>query len=123
MAFFHDHILSIILFIPLVGIIPLFLISGTNKQAIRWWGNDVLFVDFLASLPLVFWFTSETPSQQFKFIEQHAWIPSIGAQYHLGIDGISFLLIMLTTVLGFIAVLSSWTDRKSTRLNSSHANI
>ena len=60
-------------------------------------------------MPLVFWFASETPAQQFKFIELHAWIPSIGAQYHLGIDGISFLLIMLTTVLGFIAVLSSWT--------------
>ena len=101
MAFFHDHILSIILFIPLVGMIPLFLIPGENKQAIRWWGNVVLFVDFLASLPLVFWFSSETPAQQFKFIELHAWIPSIGAQYHLGIDGISFLLIMLTTVLGF----------------------
>jgi NADH-quinone oxidoreductase subunit M len=110
MAFFHDHILSIILLIPAVGMIPLFLIPGTNKQAIRWWGNVVVFVDFLASLPLVFWFASETPSQQFKFIEQHAWIPSIGAQYHLGIDGISFLLIMLTTVLGFIAVLSSWTS-------------
>src|ERR1017187_8154232 len=109
MAFFHDHILSIILFIPLVGIIPLFVIPGTNKQVIRWWGNVVLFVDFLASLPLVFWFARETPSQQFKFVEQHAWIPSIGAQFHLGIDGISFLLIMLTTVLGFIAVLSSWT--------------
>ena len=61
MAFFHDHILSIILFIPLVGMIPLFVIPGTNKQAIRWWGNVVLFVDFLASLPLVFWFSSETP--------------------------------------------------------------
>ncbi len=110
MQFFHDHILSIILFIPLVGMIPLFLIPKENKQAIRWWGNIVLFVDFLASLPLVFWFASETPSLQFKFVEQHAWIPSIGAQYHLGIDGISFLLIMLTTVLGFIAVLSSWTS-------------
>jgi NADH-quinone oxidoreductase subunit M len=110
MAFFHDHILSIILLIPAVGMIPLFLIPGENKQAVRWWGNVVLFVDFLASLPLVFWFTSETPAQQFKFIELHGWIPSIGAQYHLGIDGISFLLIMLTTVLGFIAVLSSWTS-------------
>jgi NADH-quinone oxidoreductase subunit M len=89
--------------------IPLFFIPKENKQAIRWWGNIVLFVDFLASLPLVFWFASETPSLPFKFVEQHAWIPSIGAQYHLGIDGISFLLIMLTTVLGFIAVLSSWT--------------
>ena len=60
MAFFHAHILSIILFIPVVGMIPLFLIPGTNKQAIRWWGNVVLFVDFLASLPLVFWFAGET---------------------------------------------------------------
>jgi len=110
MAFFHDHILSIMLFIPVAGIIPLFLIPRENKQAVRWWGNIVMFVDFLASLPLVFWFSSETPAQQFKFIERHDWIPSIGAQYHLGIDGISFLLIMLTTVLGFLSVLSSWTS-------------
>ena len=61
MQFFRDHILSIILFIPLVGMIPLFLIPRENKQAVRWWGNIVLFVDFLASLPLVFWFSSETP--------------------------------------------------------------
>jgi NADH-quinone oxidoreductase subunit M len=109
MALLHAHILSIILFIPVVGMLTLFLIPGENKQAIRWWGNVVLFVDFLASLPLVLWFSNESPAQQFKFIEIHDWIPSIGAQYHLGIDGISFLLIMLTTVLGFIAALSSWT--------------
>ena len=109
MQFFHDHILTIILFTPLAGMVPLLFISGENKTAIRWWGNIVLFVGFLVSLPLVFWFPRETPDQQFKFVEQHAWIPSIGATYHLGIDGISFLLIMLTTVLGFLAVLSSWT--------------
>jgi NADH-quinone oxidoreductase subunit M len=109
MQFFHDHILTIILFTPLAGMIPLLFISSENKTAIRWWGNIVLFVGFLVSLPLVFWFPGETPDQQFKFVEQHAWIPSIGATYHLGIDGISFLLIMLTTVLGFLAVLSSWT--------------
>jgi len=109
MAFFHDHILSIILFTPLVGMIPLLLIPGDNKQAIRWWGNIVMFIGFLVSLPLVFWFSREAPDQQFKFIEQHVWIPSIGAQYFLGIDGVSFLLIMLTTVLGFLSVLSSWT--------------
>jgi NADH-quinone oxidoreductase subunit M len=108
MQFVHDHILTIILSIPLAGMIPLFFIPRENKQAVRWWGNVVLFVDFLASLPLVFWFSSEAPEQQFKFMERHDWIPSIGAQYFLGIDGISFLLIMLTTVLGFLAVLSSW---------------
>jgi NADH-quinone oxidoreductase subunit M len=109
MEFFHDHILSVILFTPLVGMILLLFIPGENKNAIRLWGNVVMFVGFLVSLPLVLRFSSEAPDQQFKFIEQHAWIPSIGAEYHLGIDGISFLLIMLTTVLGFLAVLSSWS--------------
>ena len=109
MQFFHDHILSIILFTPLAGMILLLFIPGENKKAIRWWGNIVLFLGFLVSLPLVFWFPRTAPEAQFKFFEQHDWIPSIGAQYLLGIDGISFLLIMLTTVLGFLAVLSSWT--------------
>src|SRR5437879_11680768 len=96
--FFHDHILSIILFTPLVGLVPLLLIPGENKQAIRWWSNIVLFAGFVVSLPLVFWFPQEAPEQQFKFIEDHEWIASIGAHYHLGIDGISFLLIMLTKI-------------------------
>ena len=109
MHFFHDHILSIILFTPLVGLLPLLFIPGSNKQAIRWWANLAMFAGFLVSLPLVFWFPNQDPTQQFKFIEQHSWIPSIGAQYFLGIDGISFLLIMLTTVLGFLATLSSWS--------------
>src|SRR5947208_2321896 len=109
MAFLHDHILSIILFTPLAGMALLLFIPGENKQAIKWWANIVMFADFLVSLPLVFWFPSEAPDQQFKFIEDHEWIASIGAHYHLGIDGISFLLIMLTTVLGFLSVLSSWS--------------
>jgi NADH-quinone oxidoreductase subunit M len=109
MHFFHDHILTIILFTPVLGLVLLLFIPGANKNAVRWWGNIAMFASFLVSLPLVFWFNSESPTQQFKFIERVDWIPSIGAQYFLGIDGISFLLIMLTTVLGFLSVLSSWT--------------
>ena len=110
MPFFHDHILSIILFTPLAGMVVLLFIPGENKNAIRWWGNIVMFAGFLVSLPLVFWFGQEPAKEQlFKFTETHSWIASIGAEYHLGIDGISFLLVMLTTVLGFLAVLSSWT--------------
>src|SRR5438876_897699 len=110
MPFFHDHILSIILFTPLAGMVVLLFIPGENKNAIRWWGNIVMFAGFLVSLPLVFWFGQEPDKEQlFKFTETHSWIASIGAEYHLGIDGISFLLVMLTTVLGFLAVLSSWT--------------
>jgi NADH-quinone oxidoreductase subunit M len=108
MEFFHSHILSIVLFTPLAGMIALLFIPGENKQAIRWWSNLVFCVGFVVSLPLVFWFASDSPDQQFKFIENHEWINSIGAHYFLGVDGISLLLIVLTTVLGFLSVLSSW---------------
>ena len=109
MDFYRDHILTIILFTPLLGVVALFLVPPENKSAIRWVGNIATFVGFLISLPLVFWFPSETPDELFKFVERAKWIPSIGAEYHLGIDGISFLMIMMTTVLGFLATLSSWS--------------
>src|SRR6185312_17106506 len=44
----------------------------------------------------------------FQFVERASWIPTIGANYHIGIDGLGLLLVMLTTVVGFLAILSSW---------------
>src|SRR5437870_6660544 len=100
-----DHILSIVLFTPLVGALILFLIPSSSG-AIRWWANIVAFVGFLVSLPLVFQFDR---GKDFQFVEKASWIPSIGASYHLGVDGLGMLLVMLTTVIGFISILASWT--------------
>src|SRR5579884_2604225 len=106
-----NHILSVILFLPLAGAIVLLFLPRENKNAIRWVANMFALAGFIISLPLVpmFWAVKDQPG--FKFVEGGAnnWIPSIGAGYHIGIDGISFLLIMLTTLLGWIAVLCSWT--------------
>src|ERR1700730_16011753 len=106
----QSHILSIILFTPLVGAIVLLFVSKENKDAVRWIANVFALAGFLVSLPLVPWFWEKRLEPGFKFIEGTAnnWIPSIGAGYVLGIDGISFLLIMLTTLLGWISILSSW---------------
>src|SRR5438309_1328980 len=106
----QNHILSIILFTPLVGAILLLFVPKENKDAIRWVANIFALGGFLISLPLVpeFWALRFEPG--FKFVEgvPNNWIPSIGAGYVLGIDGISFLLIMLTTLLGWISIMSSW---------------
>ena len=61
----------------------------------------------MISLPLWFWFDFDD-SDQMQFVENVPWIPTLGANYHVGIDGISLLLVMLTTLLGPLAVLSSW---------------
>ncbi len=107
---FNEHILSIILFTPLVGAVVLLFVPKENKNAIRWLGNIFALAGLAVSIPLIplFWAVKDQPG--FKFIEGAAnnWIPSIGAGYYLGIDGISFLLIILTTLLGWISILSSW---------------
>jgi NADH-quinone oxidoreductase subunit M len=107
----QNHILSIILFTPLVGALVLLFVPKENKDAVRWIANLFALGGFLVSLPLVPWFWAQRFEPGFKFIEgtPNNWIPSIGAGYAIGIDGISFLLIMLTTLLGWISILSSWT--------------
>ena len=102
-----NHYLSLILFTPLVGALAILLIPKQNESAIKWTANIVALAGFLISVPLWFWFDPQGPD--FQFLERAPWIPSIGAEYFIGIDGLSTLLILLTTMMGFIAILSSWT--------------
>jgi NADH-quinone oxidoreductase subunit M len=102
-----QHLLSIILITPLAGLLVLFLIPGKNKGLIRVWANLVGLIGFLISLPLLSRFQNAAPG--FQFEEKTPWIPALGVSYHIGIDGISLLLIMLTTLMGFIAILCSWS--------------
>src|SRR6202795_2977684 len=107
MDFFANHILSVVLFTPLVGALLLLLVPREKEGVHRVVGNVFGVLGFLVSLPLLKWFKPEWGG--FTLEENAAWIPSIGARYHLGIDGISLLLVMLTTFLGMIAILSSWS--------------
>src|SRR3954470_1171250 len=101
-----NHLLSIILFTPLAGALVLLLVNKQNENAIRWIANLVALAGFAISVPLWFWY--KPSGAAFQFIERAPWIPSIGAEYFLGVDGLSALLILLTTMMGFIAILSSW---------------
>src|SRR5450432_2193702 len=107
----YIHILSIILFTPLVGALVLLFVPKENKDAVRWIANFFALAGLLVSLPLVPWFWAQRFEPGFKFMEgaPNNWIPTIGAGYVIGIDGISFLLNMLTTLLGWISILSSRT--------------
>jgi NADH-quinone oxidoreductase subunit M len=101
-----DHILSIVLFTPLVGLLVLLFIPSTNPRALKLWANVAALAGFLVSIPLVLNFDR---AKDYQFVEKARWIPSLGASYHVGIDGLGLLLVMLTTLVGFLAVLSSWS--------------
>ncbi len=108
MDFLRAHLLSVITYTPLLGAFVLLLPPfKRNDQAVRWVANAFGVLGLLVSLPLWFWF--ERDAGGFQFVERASWIPSIGVQYLFGVDGVSTLLILLTTLLGAISILSSWT--------------
>src|SRR6266849_3148118 len=107
MEFFRQHILSVVLFTPVAGAVLALFIPREKDEAHRVLGNVFGMLGFIVSVPLVWWFNPDAAGFQFK--ENLDWVPSIGAHYTRGIDGISFLLVMLTTVLGAISILSSWS--------------
>ena len=108
MTLLAGHVLSIVLFAPLVGALLLLLIPRRYEAAIRWIANLFGIIGFAASLPL--WFQYQPQGAPWQFVEHAEWIPSIGASYFLGVDGLSALLVLLTTLIGAIAILSSWSS-------------
>jgi len=113
MNFFMENILNIVCFFPLVGVVLIILWprGEGSDNAVKWIANIVSFLGFLISLPLITQFNNPLyiEATGMRFVIRTDWVEAIGAQYHFGIDGISLLLILLTTLLGFISILSSWT--------------
>src|ERR1700733_6414836 len=107
MLFSDGHILSTILFTPLLGAILMLFIPRRLASAHRLMGNIFGLLGLAVSLPLTWRFNFAESDFQFRQVLD--WIPSINAHYSIGIDGISFLMVMLTTILGAIAILSSWS--------------
>src|SRR5687768_2183964 len=100
------HILSIVTWLPTIGAIIIMALFKKNqadsikKFATAWFG-----LAFIASLVLLKY---DRVVGGMQFLEDHQWIPVIGARYQMGVDGVAVLLIVLTTLLGAIASLSSW---------------
>ncbi len=105
-------ILSILIFIPVVGIFFMLLIRNNDDQSSQNLKNTALwitFLNFIISLSLLFSFDLNNPD--FQFVEKYAWIES-GISYHLGIDGVSILFVILTTMLVPICILASYESIK-----------
>jgi NADH-quinone oxidoreductase subunit M len=106
-------ILSWVLWLPAVGAAILLLFNREQKDAIRGFANLWIVICFLVSVPLVTGLRMmkgfDTKVHGLQFIEDHDWIPVIGARYQLGVDGLALVLVMLTTLLGVIAVICSWS--------------
>ena len=102
-------ILSIVTFLPLVGALAILIIRGDeevvarNAKATALWTTLITFC-----LSLMLWTGFDRTSAAFQFVENSPWIESFGIIYHMGVDGISILFVLLSTFLTPICVLASW---------------
>ena len=105
---FESSLLSVITLGPAVAALVMLLLPDRNPSVHRWFSLVVSGVGFLLSL--LVWFRFDPENSGFQFVEQISWIPQFGISYHVGVDGISLLLILLTTVLVPVVILASWTS-------------
>ncbi len=95
-----DHILSLIIFFPLIAGIFGFLV---NKESIRAYGITVAFIEFTITIAL--WIAFDGNEAGFQFVEHATLISSFGVSYHVGVDGISLFLVILSTFMTMVALI------------------
>ena len=114
----RQHLLTAIILLPLLGALATVaysLLPGKREENYKWIALGVSLVDFALSLFLIG--GVEVGAKDFRFVEDVLWIGAIAARYHVGVDGISLWLVILTTLLMPIAILSSWTAIQKRQLS------
>ena len=112
-------VLSLIVFTPVIGVLVLLFVPGNNHRAIRWIALLAALVSFGFSLLLLGY---RIGGDEFQFTENVDWIPAFGMGYRLGVDGISLVLVILTTLLSVVAILYSW-DPITKRVKEYYASM
>jgi NADH-quinone oxidoreductase subunit M len=114
MEFIADHLLTLILFTPVLGAVILLILPGEQDKLVRWTAFVLSFIPLIFSL--ILWFSFEQGQPGYQFEERAVWYSAINSSYHLGVDGISLTMVLLTTLLTPLAILASFSivDRVKT---------
>jgi len=107
----ESHLLTYLIFIPLVGAVVVALVGKDRDDLSRWVGLGMSILTFLFSIPVMTGFDPTTAEMQ--FVHRFDWVKHVGISYAVGVDGISVLLIGMTTLLSVLAILGSWTSVRS----------
>jgi NADH-quinone oxidoreductase subunit M len=100
-------VLSIFTALPVAGAIVLFALSGSqNKNLIRW--TSLVFSFVSLALTLALWFHFDSTSGAIQFQERHLWVAPLAAEYHVGIDGLGLLMLLLSSIVVPIGMAASW---------------
>jgi len=110
-----DHILTLLLIVPAIGLLPLYVFRG-DPRSVKQVAVVTTLVELVLSLVMLAQF--QAGEAGFQLVENAEWLPSLGIRYLVGVDGISVLLVPMTTLLTFISVLYSSSGVIKDRLAS-----
>ncbi len=113
MDFLQDNLLTLILFSPTAAALITLLIPGKRTQAIRWFATLASLVPL--GLSIWMWIGYQGGEPGFQFEQQAIWYEAINASYHVGVDGISIPMVLLTTLLTPLSLLISWSIESRVR--------
>jgi len=102
-------LLSLVIFLPLLGALVAAFLPAAEPGQHRGWALFVSLLTFAVSLALWFGFDARPGAAEFQFETRLPWIASAGIGYHIGLDGVALLLVMLTTALTPVVILSAFT--------------
>ncbi|MFZ9089023.1 MAG: NADH-quinone oxidoreductase subunit M, partial [Planctomycetaceae bacterium] len=105
-------LLSLLIFLPLIGALLLLIFDEKNTEAMRFWSLGVTLVTFIMSV--VLWGQYD-PAQGMLLADVADWVPSWNVYYRLGVDGISLPLVVLTGLVSSLAMAASWSITKHVR--------
>ena len=101
-----NHLLSLLIWLPIVGAVPVLLAGSGRPNAARWISLLMAILTFAVSLFLIPQYHPDVAGMQ--LVESHLWIESLNVHYSLGVDGISVALILLTTFVGILVIVGAW---------------
>lgn len=107
----QSYLLTYLLAVPIIGSLLLLFINKEKAQTIKYVGLIVSLIAFIISL--IIYFDFNDLSSEFQFVHKVNWISGLNISYHVGIDGLSMLLILLTTFLTPLTLISSWSSIKN----------
>ncbi|HEV7266677.1 MAG TPA: NADH-quinone oxidoreductase subunit M [Falsiroseomonas sp.] len=102
-------ILSLVTFLPLAGALIILMVRGEDEVVARNARWTALWTSLITlALSLILWARFDQTSAEFQFVERASWLPEYGVAYHMGVDGISVLFVLLSTLLTPLCILASW---------------
>ncbi|MCK4901700.1 MAG: Fe-S-binding domain-containing protein, partial [Anaerolineales bacterium] len=111
MEFLNNHLLTLILFTPVLAAVIVWTLPREQEKLLKWAALILSLVPLALSILLWYWFEPARPG--FQFQEKAIWYSAVNSSYHVGVDGISLTMVLLTAMLTPLTILASFNIKEN----------